>query len=471
LVWLSIAQVARRFSGLAITVVLARLLAPADYGLMAMATVALGLLANVSDMGVATALVQRDRITPALTSTAFWGGLGLSTLILAGGWLASPLLGAAFPDPQAVSVFQALLISLPLSSLGQVPDALLQREMRFKALSIIEWVSSILSGGLGVASAYLGYGVWALVVQSLSYGLFTAVAKASVARWHPGVTFDRTLARSLFTFGGFVVASMLVNHVAGSADNAIIGARLGATALGYYAMAYTLALMPSGIIIGLVGRVLFPVLSSVKDDPHRLAEAYLRTLRSLTLLTLPAMAAVAVLAPDIVALVYGTKWAPSVPLLQVLCVVGAAHACNLTGLVLFAVGKPHLMMAWGTASAVSMVGGFLVGLHWGVMGVATANAVITIFVVGGPTVHVNQIIGVGGRTFLRSLAPGLAGALIVALLLAGSRLWMPALEASLIVRVALGCVAAGLGYAGFLLGWGRANGVPLRGIIRWSTQV
>lgn len=465
--WLATAQIARRASGIVIMAVLAHLLKPVDFGLIALTSVTTGFIAIFADMGVTSALVQRTEVGEEHLATGFWLSLSLSSfLALIGIILAYPI-AILYKEPRLVSLLRVMMLTLPISSLGQVSDVLLQRRLAFKQIAAIDWVSSLTAGLIGVGLASAGVGVWALVAQSIALPLIATCGRLVAAKWIPQIIFNHNCVRDLLAFGLAVLGCAVVNYGVTNVDNALIGGVLGAKALGYYMMAYTLAMMPSSSAGSLVSRVMFPALSSIQTDLPRFRNAYMRMLRVVAAVTFPCSIGLGATAPFFVRAVYGEQWAPVIPLLQVLIIWSTFQAINLSGNVFYALGKPNIILYYATGSLALMTLTFAVSVRWGLMGVTWATALVSLPVCLGPHVLANRLISLSGRMFCKSIAPPLFAALmmgaVIQLLLYLQLQPFQAVWANLLIMVATGAIS----YAAILVTIGIAFGYRPSSVASW----
>ena len=445
--WLAVAQVARRLSGLVVTAVLARLLAPQDFGLIALASLAAQLLGIVTELGLTSALVQRKTVSDADLSTGFWFGLTISFTVALAGYLSADLIAALFNEPRIVPLFRAMLVILPVAAIGQVPDAILQRKLDFQKIAHVDWLSGVGSGVLGIAAAFAGYGVWALVVQLVSATVIALVVRQVAVRWTPRFTFSMASARTMVTFGASLVAMGLVNYAAVNIDNALIGARIGAAALGYYMLAYNLILLPSNNIGGLVTRVMFPALSSIQSDRARFVRAYSAMLRTVAFATFPLVVGLGVTAPLAIATIYGPQWEASVILLEILMAIGLFQAINVSGVAFSAIGKPHILLAWALVSLAVMTAGFVVGSRWGVTGVAWSYLIVSPLVNLPPHLIANRLIGLRQADFFRIVGAPLVASLAMGVVVLGVQRFVSLSALPLAARLITVSLFGGLVYA------------------------
>lgn len=461
-------------SGLIVTALLARILEPGDFGLVALAGIATHLLSTVTELGLTSALVQRREVGTRDLSTGFWLAMMSSSLVAIGAWAAADAVGSIMRAPAIVPFLRVMVLTLPISALGQIPDVLLQRKLDFRALARIDWISGVLSGVVGVAAALAGAGVWALVLQFISAAVVSTALRLLRSPWTPSLVFDLTSARGMTTYGASLVAVGLVNYATVNVDNALVGARIGAVALGYYLLAYNLVMMPSTNVGGLVSRVMFPALSMLQADRGRFVQAYAAMLRVVAVATFPLVVGLGVTAPMAILTFYGPKWDLSATLLQILATVGLFQAINVSGVAYSAIGRPHILLAWAIVSLVVMTAGFMIGSAWGVTGVAWAYVIVCPVVCIPPHLIANRLIGLPQAEFFRVIAAPLVSAVIMGaiVLLVRAQMWLSAIPPALQLFVLTGIGA--IAYAGVLIAIAFAAGAgksPLTWITRQTVRV
>lgn len=377
--WSSGARVGRQLINFSVTVVLARLLVPADFGLVAMIGVFTGFALLFVDFGLVAALVQRKTLTERHLSTAFWmnlaSGLALATVVAA----LAPAVASFFHEPRLVELTLVLSLNFIAGSVAVVQNALLVRSMNFRRLGAIEITSTVVGGAAAIAAAVAGFGVWSLIVQlNASTGVRIMLLWAA-SDWRPRRFVDREAARELWGFSRNLAGSSAVSYWSRNADNLLIGRFVGASELGIYNRAYSLMLLPLDQISGVMARVMFSALSRIQDDRHRVKRAYLRSIAIIGLLSFPITTGLFVVAEPFVLTLYGTKWADVVPVLQILCVAGLMQPVATTvGWIYVSQGRTDWLFRWGLVASAAMVSAFAIGIKWGIEGVALAYA-ITIY--------------------------------------------------------------------------------------------
>jgi O-antigen/teichoic acid export membrane protein len=375
--WLAIAQGGRRLLTLVTTAILARLIAPEDFGLVNMAMILVGLLSVGSDIGLTSALVQKSDLTEVQICSVFWLNVAACWLLATVGIALSWPIALAYHEPRVVPIIMVLALMLPLNGFGQVSDALLQRDLLFKRLALVELTSTLAASLVGVAVALAGGGVWALVAQYLTTSAVMSLGRLVAAGWRPRARFSFAEVRQFLGFSTSVLFGVMVNYATRNIDNALIGSVLGARALGYYSLAYNLILLPGMAIGSMVNRVLFPALSALKDDLARLRSEYVRGLRMLAAVSIPAIVGLCATAPLFVHVVYGPKWDEVAPLMRILLVIGLFEAVSTSGVVFWAMGRPLVLVAWAGLMLVVMTAAFAIGVRWGATGVAWSYVIVS----------------------------------------------------------------------------------------------
>jgi len=375
--WSSISLFARRGLSLLTTIVLARLLAPADFGLVAMAAVVIGFIELFKDLGTATAVIQRKDPSQALRASMFWlnAGFGVAAMLVL--YLASPLAGAFYREPQVIPIMQVLSLSLLLSGLSNLQMSLLERNLEFDKLARIEIGTALFATLVGIMAAFLGHGAWSLVYQMLAGNLLATLLLWSASRWRPSWQFDWAETRSVMSFSLNLTGGNIFNYFARNADKFLIGRFLGSQDLGYYDLAYRLMVFPLQSISAVIGRVMFPLYSRMQDDAGRFGRTYLKMASAIALISFPLMLGLTALAKPFVMTLFGAAWTPVIPLLLILAPLGAVQSISTTiGHIYTATGRTDLGMRWTVGAGLLIVLSFVLGLPWGIIGVTVSYAIV-----------------------------------------------------------------------------------------------
>lgn len=376
LVWTLIGTWGRQAIDLGVFLILARLLEPADFGLVALAMVFVLLAQLVVDQGMGDALVQRREITPAAIDTAFWvavltGGLLTVTLFLAAGPI-SALLAAPGLQP----ILQVLSISFVVASLTTIQIAMLRRRLAFRSLSVRALVASAGGGIVGVAMALAGAGVWALVAQQIASAAFSVLTLWWVSPWRPSLRASRTEFGGLFRFGIHVVAGDVLTYLTRNVDNFLVGAVLGPATLGFYVVGYRILTATQAVLVQITRKMTFPVFSRLQGDPDRMRRAYNRVTRAAAAVILPGYIALAIVASELIVVLFGARWEQSGTVASVLLLIGPVVAVQaLSVAMLNAVGRPDVAFRLRLLSTVVAVIGFVIGVRFGIVAVAAAYVV------------------------------------------------------------------------------------------------
>lgn len=354
---------------------LARLLTPADYGVFAMVTPFVWLLVTMGDLGLASAVLQQPDLNGRQASAIFQvnalAGLALAGLLLA----CSPLLGFFYGDPRVTEIAAILSLVLVFSGFTAVQQALLRRALHFDVLLRAQIASSAVSSAVAIVLAWNGAGYWALVARALVDPLvYSSVAWVSAAWWPRHAEWGEA-TKTLLRFGRYYLGSSIIYSLARQADNILIGWRYGSAELGPYALAYRLFFLPVQQITWPLGHVVVPTLSRLRDDPERLKRWYLKLLRLVTLAAFPPFFSLMICADDVVNVVAGPQWSAAADILKILAPVGALQAAYSTcDWLLRSRGVADGSFWWTVISTSACLLGYVIGLPWGAIGVASGLA-------------------------------------------------------------------------------------------------
>ncbi|MDM7861401.1 lipopolysaccharide biosynthesis protein [Alteromonas sp. ASW11-36] len=375
--WSVFNQVASYATSLIFTAILARIVAPEDFGIFAMAMTVSAFFVIFADGGMVWSIIQRQNISNAEIANLRWlnGGLGLLMTVLA--VVVSPFVAAFYGYPEITWVLAILGVNFFLAGVSTPSIMWLKRQQRFKAIALIDIFATLAAGSIAVVSAFQGAGVWALVVQAVSKVLIQGVLVTVVARCPAGWFSRQVDMKNLTLFGSSLIAFGAVNYFARNLDNVLIGAYIDAESLAYYTRAYFLMTLPSMLTTGALSGLLVSILSRLQEQPDQLQKQYAHTLRFLFIICAPIAIYFLLFPQDPIALLYGEQWADVVPLLQVLslaCLTQPIH--NTMGWLFTAAGKAGNMLRWGIGASIALSLSFAVGVQYGAIGVAVAYSLI-----------------------------------------------------------------------------------------------
>ncbi|WP_082594479.1 lipopolysaccharide biosynthesis protein [Sphingomonas sp. Root710] len=369
------AQAIKFLTQLLSVVILARLLAPVDFGLFAMLMPVAAFVMMVQDIGLSQAVVASGDLTDEQVSTMFWINAGLSMLLAVLFAVCAPLIAWFFGEPKLLAPALALAATVLISGLATQHFAWLSKSLRFGAVALIDVASTLLGFAAAVVVALVMPGIWALVASVLASMTVGLIGAWSLARWRPGRPAPFAEVRDLLRLGAGLSTFTLTNFFARNLDNVMIGRWAGAVQLGFYDRAYKLLLFPLQQINNPIGRVMVPVLAKLHDEPHRYRHAYSRTLRLMLLFTVPGVAFMLMFAKPLIVLLMGDRWAPAAAIFTWLAIAALHQPMSATfGWLFISQKRGGDFGRWGVFNMVTSIGAFAIGLPWGAIGVAAAYA-------------------------------------------------------------------------------------------------
>src|SRR5262245_21829029 len=394
--------------------VLARLVAPEDFGLVGMAAVIVGFLALFKDLGLAPAAVQHPSITSAQMSTLFWINLGMGALLTIVAIALAPAISLFYREPRLFWVTVALGIGAFFSGASAQHQALLQRNMRFAALSMLEIGSLLFSTAISIGMATAGLGYWALVTLAVMPVGATAVGTWLVSGWVPGVPRRGSGLRSLLRFGGTLPINGVVVYIAYNTEKILLGRFWGAETLGVYGRGYQLISLPTETLNSAVGPVAFPALARIQHNPERLRRYYLRAYGLFTSVIIPVTVACVLYAEDIVHVFLGSTWRETVPVFRLLApTIVAFGLINPFSWLLMATGQAGRSLKIALLIAPVVLIGYLVGVAYGPLGVAAGNSVAMVLLITPVILWAKHGTAITTVDIARTLAYPFAAVLIV----------------------------------------------------------
>ena len=421
-------------------VVLARLLSPEVFGLMAVALMATRLIEIFTETGFGAALIHRQSRFEDARDTAFTmmllRGFGLAALSV----VVAPLVAAFYEQPVLRSVVAVAGLSFIFGGALNMNTVALQKELDARRLTYLELTGAVLKFAAAVALAWWLRSVWALVYAQIAGAAIASALSFLMVPGRPRLRFDRAIARELYQYGRFITGLAIVVFLTRELDNALIGKLLGMQMLGYYVVAYALATIPSDYLSRFIAKVFFPLFSKLQNEPAALRMEYVRGIRLITALLVPVSVAMLVLAPEIVRALYGETWSQAAGPLRVLAVFGCFRALWLiNGYLYNAIGKPHIDFQMNLARLLVMAALlFPLTIRYGLVGasVAVAAPMAAQFVVG---VYLSRrFIGAPVGITLRPLAAAAAqSAVLAAVLLAAKSLVAADPKLGLVMLLAL----------------------------------
>lgn len=450
--WKLATQVVVQATRLVVGIVLARLLTPHDYGLAAMALMFVSLVSIFTDMSLGVALIARRNITESDRSTAFWTTVAAGALFAGGGIAVAPLVGRLFSTPGVAPLFAVTSVVFLLTSLSATQNALLTRELQFRSLQIREMAGAVIGGIAGVILAVAGFGAWALVLQVVAAETVAMILVWRLSPWRPRATYSTASLRKLGPFAAKTSAARLLGYVNLNADNFLIAKFLGAVPLGVYSVAYNVMFAPLSRLAIPIQQVLLPAFARISDDVPRVGSAWLRGNRLVAAVSVPAFVGLAVVAPDFVSAVLGERWHQAIPVLQLLCVAGLSQSLqSLNHSILQALGYAGALLTFMIFSTTVTVVSFVIGLHWGVVGVAAGFAAARTIVLPVFTTIVCRAAQTSVRAFGESVRPTLEAAAAMGVIAFAARLALVHVGVPAGARLAIVVAAGACAYLALMI--------------------
>src|SRR5690554_2845929 len=353
--------------------ILARLLQPSDFGLVAMVTVFTGLALKFMEGGLSMATIQRDQITHAQVSNLFWvnGALGVCLCLL--GVLISPLVAAIYDEPRLTMVMAAMSLTFLIGGFSVQHDALLRRQMRFKAISIIDIGSMVASVVAGIAAAWAGLEYWALVISPVVLFSAQTIMRWISTRWMPSMMSRGSGVRPLLGFGVNLTGANFIGYLAGNVTPFAIGYIGGTQPLGLYNRANTLTSIPSSQLLPPIINVLQPTVARIANDPEKLKTTMMSLMGKLALVSTLITVTMALFADWIVLLFLGPSWTDAIPLFRLLAIYSFIQPlAGLIAVALIAAGEARAMLVSKMHTLVITVAALIIGSYWGVFGIVLA---------------------------------------------------------------------------------------------------
>ena len=349
--------------------VLARLLSPDDFGCIGMLLVFISVSDAIIDGGFGSALIQKNNPTNTDYSTVFYWNLFLSLFLYAALYLAAPAIAKFYEIPLLSDVLKVLGIMLIINAFILIQQNILKKRVDFKKIAKINLVAIITGTCAGIFFAFLGYGVWSLVIKSLTTGVMQCVAYWLNGHWRPQWTFSRASFSNLFKFGSFMFLNTVVNNLYHNILSLIIGKSFSAATLGYFTQARKLEDIPRNSLSSVINNVTFPIFSEIQYDKERLQNAARKCLKSMAFINFPLMMLLIVIAKPLIIFLFSEKWAQSVPYFQALCIYGLMTSLiELNSNIIISLGKSNISLLVRIVQRGCGLILIIAGLWWGMKG-------------------------------------------------------------------------------------------------------
>lgn len=404
--WSFAAVLARQGFQILSAVVLARILGPQSYGVIAAATVYISLVSLILDQGLSAALIQRPDITRKMAGATASLNLLVSALLGAITWAIAPWVAGFFHVSALGPILQFLAFAIPLKALAITPRAMLSRELRLHSVGAADISAAAAGSAAGITAALLGAGPWSMVFQVVLTDMVATCVLLAISRG-PLPNFSFRLVVPLLRFSISIFATDCLAYFSRNLDSILVGRFLGVTALSLYGMAYRILVMPVQLIGQTVNRVMFPVFARAAENRELVAANLVAATRMLAISAIPLMVFVSCAAPELVQLVLGPEWLPAAILVSVLAIGGARETVlYITPSLMKGLGRSGLIVRYEILAAVVQVGGIIIGLQFGLLGVAVGYAAAGFALTPVLLLIQKRLTGVTVRSQFGSIFPG-----------------------------------------------------------------
>lgn len=412
--WSFIGNALLQFLSLSTTVVLARLLSPQDFGVVAIAMTVWGIIQLFGSMGIGAKLIQQPDDVSRYASAAFWLNITIALCLSILTVIVAPFVASFYKNNLVKPILMVMGLGFFLDSFGTVHSVLLVKELDFKKRTLVDIAINLVTRAITILMAFVGYGVWSLVIPQILSSPIRVFALWKICPWRPNLEFNFLYWKRIFNFGKYILGTDLLRYINLNGDYTIVGRFLGPLELGLYTFAYKLAMFPLENIVGVVYKVSFPAFSMLQNDLNRLREAFLKMTRLLSLISFPLFIGLMAMANELIPAVFGEKWNRSIVPLQI--IIGFAMINSFVspcGQIVLTLERPEIEFKFNLIQAPLLLGGIFIGVKYGIIGVAVAmSLVIGIMALVFLKLSIN-LIGLGIKDILNALFPALSSSLIM----------------------------------------------------------
>jgi PST family polysaccharide transporter len=369
--WTFIDQILSQIIFLVFSIFLARILTPTMFGIVGMITIFSNFAILFIDLGFSAALIQKKEVSPAQYSSVFWLNIGIGFFMYVLFYISAPMISQFYNQPDLIVLIRVICLSFIITSFSSVQANLLIKELQFKKKVIINWIAMLIGYIVAFVLAYEGYGVWALVMMTLTTAVLNSIMYWIISKWTPLFVFEWNTIKELSNYGFNFLGDSSVNYWSRNFDNFIIAKVLGSNDLGIYTRAYSLMLLPLRNVSTIVTKVMFPAFSQKQDDLQLLKKYYLNIIQYIALITFPLMIGLSLVSKEFVLLFFGKQWSAMIPILSILSGLGAIQSIiSLNGLIYNSLGKVNIAFRVSIITNIVLIIAFVIGVNFGLIGVA-----------------------------------------------------------------------------------------------------
>lgn len=421
-VWLNLGQLFNQGLGLINTVVLARILTPADFGLVGMAMIFMNFLLLVNELGLAEAIVQRKTLDEAHLSSAFWVNLVFGGFLFVVTVLAAPGVAWFFEQTEVQPILVVLGLSFFIGSLGSVHRALINRAMEFHLIALGQTAMMMTRVTISVILAIAGFGVWSIIIGNLAGTLADSVVAWLGNHWRPKFLMQRSSLAELFGFSASLLGARAIGYMGNNIADVLTGKYLGASSLGIYSIAYNVPGLVRSRLATSIAKAIFPAFSSIQQDNARMRKAYVKVVRYVSIITFPLLIGLAIVAPEFVRILYGSQWSEAILPMQIICFgIIFASLGIMNGPIQKAKGRTDLHMKLVIGSVIISLVATLIGINYGLVGIALASSAKSFIWVWVAAYFTGSLIDLRFSNYLKSILPAVLASASMAGLVMGYR--------------------------------------------------
>lgn len=389
-----------------VSIILARVLVPQEFGLVGMLTVFIGMGTVLFEGGLTSSLIRSKELNTEDYSTVFFFNLVCSIVVYFVLYLLAPYIARFYNQNQLTILTRVYGLTFIISAFGTVQNTILTRELKFKKQALITLPALIISSLLGITSAYLGYGVWSLVVVAMVNALLTSFLLWITSDWYPALIFSKRKFHEHFHYGYKLTLSGVLDIFFTNIYQIVIGRIYAPAQVGYYARAHSLMMMPVGNISGALNRVIFPVFSKIQDDIYQLKSAYRRVMLLVVFIITPVIVLMAILAEPLVVFLFTDKWLEMVPIFQVICLSGVLYPIHLYNLIILQVkGRSDLFLKLEIVKKIIIVIVLPISIYFGFYALLWGQLISSILALFINTHYAGKILNYSTWMQLKDLAP------------------------------------------------------------------
>ena len=430
---------------------LARLLTPEDFGLVALANVFLAFMRIFLEQGFAQAIIQRQDLETEHLDTAFWTNLAIGLILAIISFLSSGFVANRFGQPDLTPILQCLSILFIIAALSKIQQAILERKFEYKAVALRSLFGTTIGGVVGIIMALNGFGIWSLVAQQIVHETVGTIVLWISSDWRPKLRFSSTHFQHIFSFGISILGLNFTNFFNNRVNEFLIGYFLNPVVLGYYTIAYRLLKVMIDLLVKTTTNVTLPTFSRLRTDLNKFRQTFYTVTKLTSVIAFPCFFGMAIMAPELIKVLFGEKWLPVIPLIQILTVMGLFRSVSFfKSSVIISMGKPTWSLYLKLVSVVLNFILFAIAYRWGIVAVTIAYTVRTIIVFPIGQWAVSLLIKTPMLTYLRQFISPLLTSSIMAIAVYTTRVSLSNLltpQLLIIVCTLIGIIVYGIALA------------------------